>query len=122
MTFSIIDEFSAIAEKAVTTPANTAQLMELQVFVKDAQRTTMDELNKKLANARQSLFFLMDHVTFTLADMNSNSETFAWIDRMPSILEEHRTIMDEKTAMFMEALKVGVISKTFPCIIIDEGS
>jgi len=91
----------------LTTPANTAQLMELQAFVKEAQRTNMEELNKKLSNARTSLFFLVDHVTFTLADMNSNSQTFAWIDRMPSILDDHRVIIEEKTAMYMDALKVG---------------
>ncbi len=99
-------EFESIAEKCLTTPANTAQLMELKHAVEKAETETIFELEKKLFQARIRLDFLLDIATLTPAQIRSNNQTFSWNDRLPLVFEEHRQIEEDKTNQFQEALKV----------------
>lgn len=100
------DEFETIAEKCLTTPTNTAHLMELKAYVQKAENETVLELEKRLMQARYRLEFLLDHCSLTPSEIRSNNETFSWIDRLPNIFEEHKLIVSDKTVQFQEALKV----------------
>jgi len=100
------DEFEEIAEKALTTPANTKELMELKAYIEKVESEIMYDLEKKLLNERSILEFLIEHTSFTAADMRSNTDTFMWYDRMSSIFDEHRAIIAEKWTQFEEGLKV----------------
>lgn len=99
-------EYESIAEKCLTTPANTNQLMELKTAVEKAETETIFELEKKLFQARIRLDFLLDIATMTPAQIRSNNQTFSWNDRLPIVFEEHKTIANDKTNQFQEALKV----------------
>lgn len=103
------EEFESIAEKCLTTPANTAHLMELKKAVQKAESETVFELEKKLFQARIRLEFLLDNATLSPAQIRSNNQTFSWNDRLPNVFEEHRSIIAEKTVQFQEALKVTMI-------------
>ena len=90
----------------MTTPANTAQLMEIKKAVETAETVTILELEKKLFQARIRLDFLLDVSTLTPPQIRSNNQTFSWWDRLPQVFEEHKVIANEKTIQFQEALKV----------------
>ena len=53
------------------------------------------------------MLFLADYTTFTNMEIKINCNTFQWYGRMPSVFEEHRRIVEIKTAEFQEALKVS---------------
>jgi len=99
-------EFDAIAQRALTTPANTSELMELKAFIEKVEAETMYDLERKLVHAKSTLMFLMEYTDVSLADMRSNAATFTWYDRMPKIFDEHRAIIAEKRTQYEEALKV----------------
>lgn len=103
---SLCDDYELIAEKALTTPANTEQLMELQEYIKKVENDTIFVLEKRLVQAKNRLAFLVDYANFSPAEMRLNSNTFMWHGRMSAIFEEHRLIAQEKKAQYEDALKL----------------
>ena len=81
--------------------------MELKKTIQKAESETVFELEKKLFQARIRLEFLLDNTNMSPAQIRSNNQTFSWNDRMPQIFEEHKTIINEKSVQFQEALKVS---------------
>ncbi|XP_056144845.1 dynein axonemal heavy chain 7 [Lampris incognitus] len=102
----LCDEFKRIAEKAVSTPPDTHKLMELKAYVNMVETTEMPQLEQRLAESNARLCFLVDHVTFSPADMRLNRQTSEWHARMASIFEEHRQIISEKTQQYQSGLKL----------------
>ena len=104
----LCDEFEEIAEKALKTPANTKEMMELIAFIENVESETTYVLERKLTHAKTTLVFLIENTSLSSADMQSNTDTFMWNDRLPSIIDEHRTIVAAKRTQFEEGLKVCV--------------
>ncbi|XP_043929631.1 dynein axonemal heavy chain 7 [Protopterus annectens] len=102
----LCDEFEKIAEKALSTPPNTQEVIDLKAYVLKAENEDMIEMEQKLVDVKNRLAFLVDYATFSPADIRLNSSTFQWYTRMPEIFEEHRTIVKEKTEQYQEGLKL----------------
>lgn len=102
----LCDEFEEIAQKALTTPANTKELMELKAYVEKVESETLYALEKKLIHAKKKLVFLIEYSDFSSAEMRFNAHTFTWLDRMPSVIAEHRDIIAEKQNQYQKGLKV----------------
>ncbi|XP_010190705.1 PREDICTED: dynein heavy chain 7, axonemal, partial [Mesitornis unicolor] len=102
----LYDEFERISEKALTTPSNTQELMELKDHVQKLETCGMLELKQKLVDAINYVTFLTKCVNFSPADIRLNSNVFQWYARMPGIFEEHRKIIEEKTNQFQDGLKI----------------
>lgn len=102
----LCDDYEAIAEKALTTPANTEQLMELKAYIEKVESETIYVLEKRLVAAKNRLTFLVDYASFSPAEMRLNTNTFMWNGRMAAIFEEHKMIINEKRSQYEEALKV----------------
>ncbi|XP_006814570.1 dynein axonemal heavy chain 7-like [Saccoglossus kowalevskii] len=102
----LCEEYEAIAEKALTTPANTEQLMELKIFIEKVENETVFEMEKQLVEARDRLAFLADFASFSPAEMRLNNNTFQWNERMPEIFNEHKQIMQEKKSQYEDGLKL----------------
>ncbi|XP_074685677.1 dynein axonemal heavy chain 7 isoform X1 [Strix aluco] len=102
----LCDEFDRISEKALTTPFNTQELMELKACIQKVETCDMLELEQKLVDAVNCVAFLIECVNFSPADIRLNSNVFQWYARMPSIFEEHRKIIKEKTDQFQDDLKI----------------
>lgn len=66
----------------------------------------MPQLEMKLQESNSRLCFLVDYVTFSLTDIQLNSKTFQCHARMPSVFDQHRQIIKEKTNQFQNGLKV----------------
>uniref|UniRef100_A0A8D0ADE4 Dynein axonemal heavy chain 7 n=1 Tax=Sander lucioperca TaxID=283035 RepID=A0A8D0ADE4_SANLU len=102
----LCNEFENIAEKALSTPTDTQKLMELQAFMNKVETTEMPLLEQRLADSNTQLCFLMDFVTLSPLDMELNTKTIQWLERMPSIFKEHQQIISEKTEQYQSGLKM----------------
>ncbi|CAM5089785.1 unnamed protein product [Natator depressus] len=102
----LCDEFENIAEKALTTPSNTQELMELKAYIQKVETRDMFELEQKLVDSKNCLAFLIECANFSPADIRLNNSVFQWYARMSDIFEEHRKIIKEKTEQFQEGLKI----------------
>ncbi|KAK2526126.1 Dnah7 [Columba guinea] len=106
MSLRLCDEFERISEKALSTPSNTQELMELKDCMQKMETCDVLELNQKVVDALSCVAFLVECVDLSPADIRLNSNIFHWYARMPDIFEEHRKIIEEKTVQFQDHLKV----------------
>lgn len=105
----LCNEFEKIAEKALSTPPNTAELMEMKAYIQKVEATDMVELAQRLVDSKNCLAFLIEYANFSPADIRLNNNVFQWYGRMDEIFDEHRKIIKEKTEQYQEGLKVGII-------------
>ncbi|EPQ01952.1 Dynein heavy chain 7, axonemal [Myotis brandtii] len=102
----LCDEFEKIAEKALSTPPNTAELMEMKAYIKKVETVDMIELGRRLVDSKNCLAFLIECATFSPADIRLNNNVFQWYGRMEEIFDEHRRIIAEKTEQYQDGLKL----------------
>ncbi|KAJ7345507.1 hypothetical protein JRQ81_001457 [Phrynocephalus forsythii] len=102
----LCDEFEKIAEKALSTPSNTHELMEFKAYIEKVETVDMLEMEQKLLDAKSYLAFLIECANFSPVDIRLNNSVFQWYGRMGDIFEEHRKIIKEKTEQFQEGLKM----------------
>lgn len=101
----LCDDYEGIAEKALTTPANTEELMELKAYIEKVESDTIFVMEKRLMASKERLTFLSDHAQFSPAEIRLNAQVFMWHGRMPAVFEEHKLIVSEKRTQYEEALK-----------------
>eukprot|EP01135_Chromosphaera_perkinsii_P003458 Nk52_evm27s243 gene=Nk52_evmTU27s243 len=101
----ICEAFETITEKALTTPANTEEMVELQTYMENVEQKTIFELEADISQARKRLEFLITYTSFTSDDLKQNNITFTWPQRMTSIFEEHKQIMTATRAQAEENLR-----------------
>ena len=97
---SLIRQYEDIASKALSIPANTAEMMELIDYVKKTETVTMARMERELDHSKDRLLFLMDHAQMNPSDMRMISQVFEWHSRMADIFDEHRNIMRQKRVEF----------------------
>ncbi|CAB4002499.1 dynein heavy chain 7, axonemal-like, partial [Paramuricea clavata] len=102
----LCDEYEKIAEKALTSPANTEHLMELMKFVEKVENETIFELEERLSEAKNRLVFLVDYASFSPADMRMNNNVFQWHFRMHEVFEEHKQITNANRVQYENSLKM----------------
>ena len=79
----------------------------LQAFVTKVETIEMPLLEQRLAESNARLCFLVDYVELSPADMDLNRLTVQWYRRMPSVFEDHRLILMDKTRHYQADLKVS---------------
>ncbi|CAK6963682.1 dynein axonemal heavy chain 7 [Scomber scombrus] len=102
----LCNEFEKIAEKALSTPPETQQLMELKAFMNKVETTEMPLLEQRLAESNKQLCFLIDLVSLSPLDMELNKQTIRWLQRMPSIFNKHQQIVTAKTEQYQRSLQM----------------
>ncbi|XP_008061721.1 dynein heavy chain 7, axonemal [Carlito syrichta] len=102
----LCSEFERIAEKALSTPPNTAELMEMKAYIQKVEATDMLELEQRLVDSKNCLAFLIECTSFSPADIRLNNNVFQWYGRMGEVFEDHRKIIKEKTEQYQEGLKL----------------
>uniref|UniRef100_A0A2A4JQR8 Dynein axonemal heavy chain 7 n=1 Tax=Heliothis virescens TaxID=7102 RepID=A0A2A4JQR8_HELVI len=105
---AIYDEYAAIAHTLLTPPGDTAALMDLMAYVKKVEDTILGEMEDKLRNVMRYIVFLGDYTTFSPLELKSNNQTYHWYARMPGIIDEAKTICDQKKLEYQELLKVRI--------------
>ncbi|NXN97801.1 DYH7 protein, partial [Rhinopomastus cyanomelas] len=101
----LCDEFERISEKALSTPLDTMALMELKAYIEKVEASDMPELRQEVVDALEHVVFLAECVRFSPEELQLNGSVFQWCARMPTIFEDHRTIIKEKTELFQDFLK-----------------
>ncbi|XP_067686354.1 dynein axonemal heavy chain 7-like [Haliotis asinina] len=102
----LCDDYEQIAEKALTTPANTDELMKLKQFIEKVESDTIFVMEKRLMESKDRLAFLSDYAQFNPAEIRVNAQVFMWHGRMPAVFEEHKLIVSEKRNQYEDALKL----------------
>nr|XP_058956956.1 dynein axonemal heavy chain 7-like [Pocillopora verrucosa] len=100
------EEYEKIAEKALTSPANTEHLMELKNYIEQVENETIFDLEKRLVDTKNRLAFLVDYASFSPADMRLNNSVFQWHFRMPEVFEEHKKIINANRVQYENSLKM----------------
>lgn len=98
-------DYENIAKKALTVPKDTAELMSLKAFVINAEENVIPEMEQFLRINMSHILWLMDHTLFTPLQIKTNSNTFQWYLKMPSVFDEHRLIIADKVIEYQESLK-----------------
>jgi dynein heavy chain len=99
-------EYETISDKALTTPNNTQQLMELKEYIDGVKNKELPLLDDKIIQAKQRIQFLVAHSTLSKSDMHYNQETFNWYNRMPKIFAEHDEIIAHSRKEAEDGLKL----------------
>ncbi|KAI4574863.1 hypothetical protein MJT46_004142 [Ovis ammon polii x Ovis aries] len=102
----LCEEFEKISEKALSTPPNTAELMEMKAYIQKVETVDMIELGQRLVESKNCLAFLIECTSFSPADIRLNNNVFQWYGRMEEIFDEHRKIIKDKTEQYQEGLKL----------------
>ncbi|KXJ28065.1 dynein heavy chain 7, axonemal [Exaiptasia diaphana] len=102
----LCEEYEKIAEKALTSPANTEHLMELKNYIEQVENETIFDLEKRLVETKNRLGFLVDYASFSPADMRLNNSVFQWHFRMPEVFEEHKKIINANRIQYENSLKM----------------
>ena len=105
--FRLREAYEAIADKALTTPSDTAQLMELKEYIEKVKSKELQGLEERLLKCRTRVLTLAELMPFTHADMMKNSETLKWLDRIYPIFDEHTEIITRTKREAEESLKVS---------------
>lgn len=98
-------EYESIAKKALTIPKDTAELMSLKAYVINTEENVVPDMEQRLRVNMGHILWLMDHTLYSPLQIKNNSNTFQWYLKLPSIFEEHRLIIADKTIEYQELLK-----------------
>lgn len=98
-------EYESIAKKALTLPKDTAELMGLKAYVINTEENIIPEMEQKLRINMDHILWLMDQTLYSPLQIKNNSNTFQWYLKLPSIFEEHRLIIADKTIEYQDQLK-----------------
>lgn len=104
--FRLGEDYQQIADKALTQPASTSELMALIEYVRVVECQTVFEMEDRLKEVMSYILFLSDYTIISAIEMKQNSLTFQWYNKMASVLEENRRIVEEKTLEYQQSLKV----------------
>ena len=69
--FRLCEEFEQIAERALSTPMDTAELMELREYMSKVEKETVIQLEEKLQQAGERLAFLIEYSISSPQEMRS---------------------------------------------------
>lgn len=98
-------EYESIAKKALTIPKDTTELMSLKAYVINTEENAVPEMEQRLRVNMGHILWLMDNTLYSPLEIKNNSNTFQWYLKLPSIFEEHRIIIADKTIEYQELLK-----------------
>lgn len=100
------EDYQMISDKALTIPESTAELMKLIQYVRTVECETVFEMEDRLKEVMCYILFLADYTIMSAIEMKQNCLTFQWYNRMASVLEENRRIVEQKTLEYQNSLKV----------------
>ncbi|KAG7196964.1 hypothetical protein KM043_000229 [Ampulex compressa] len=102
---AIGDAYQHIADRALSTPSNTLELMELQSFIRESETKSVFELEDRLRELLQDILFLSDYIPLTAVELKTNNFAFYWYYKLPEMFEKHREIVTNKTGEYQASLK-----------------
>ena len=108
-------DYEAVADKALTTPTDTAHLMELKEYIENVRNKELHRMEERVIDSRKRVLTLAGLMSFSHVDMQRNAETLKWLDRIYPIFDEHIEIITRGRREAEEALKVSTASSCTVC-------
>jgi dynein heavy chain len=99
-------DYEAVADKALTTPTDTAHLMELKEYIENVRNKELHRMEERVIDSRKRVLTLAGLMSFSHVDMQRNAETLKWLDRIYPIFDEHIEIITRGRREAEEALKL----------------
>lgn len=88
-------------------PANTAELVEKKQFNLSLGTKILFDMEERLRVTMRNILFCSDYVPLSSWQIKQNTATFLSYRRISDILEENRNIIEEKTVVFQDLLRVS---------------
>lgn len=76
--YRIGEDYENIANKALSIPASTRELMDLKAFVVKAETEIIIDLENRLGEIIKYIQFLSDHTLLTPVELKTNNFAFQW--------------------------------------------
>lgn len=105
MRFRVTEQYQSISDRALSMPANTAELMELKSFIKITREVTLKTLEQTLYQIIEHILLLSDYRLLSDIEIITTNEAFQWYHKVPDILEENESIVAIKTLEFQQGLR-----------------
>ncbi|CAK9814603.1 Dynein axonemal heavy chain 7 [Anthophora plagiata] len=105
----VAEEYQTISDRALSKPANTAELMDLKGFMKTVIEVSLKNLEQNLYEILVHILLLSDYRYLTEVEIRTNNVAFQWYHKVTQILEENEVIVANQTIEFQEALKARYI-------------
>ncbi|XP_032303513.1 dynein heavy chain 3, axonemal isoform X3 [Coturnix japonica] len=86
----ICGEYNVIANTMSKPPLNTAELVELDAYLKKSSRVTASRLRRDVSEFTHRLQFLMDYADLSDRDIDLNSVVLHWPDRLEEMFDNCR--------------------------------
>ena len=106
-TKALVEQFETIATTALTTPKDTAELMELSAKLQAIRKPggEMSQLEKQLRATKERLLFLASESQMQQTDYKLNTEALSWPERIEKVFADHDEIIKEKELQYQDGLK-----------------
>lgn len=101
-----VDEYDAICEKALGTPTSTEQLFALKEELEKIKEKNLPVMDEEVLQLLRKFMFIIDYTQLSPVVTKLMTQAAQWQLRMPTVFEEHETIIVKKMVEFQEALKV----------------
>ena len=106
-TKNLVQRFEEIATTALTTPKDTAELMDLSQNIQAIRKPggEMSQIEKQLRATKERLLFLAAESPMMQMDYRLNTDALSWPERIEKIFTDHENIVKEKTMQYQDGLK-----------------
>ncbi|XP_043498185.1 dynein axonemal heavy chain 7-like isoform X3 [Polistes fuscatus] len=99
------EHYQNIADHALSIPPNTSELVKLKQFINTAETETVFILESRLKDLIKYITFMSNYWILTPVELKTNNFAFQWYHKIPSIFEEYREIIANKTGEYQKMLK-----------------
>ncbi|GAB6023461.1 Dynein heavy chain 7, axonemal [Chamberlinius hualienensis] len=103
----LCEDFADTAKRLLIPPVSTQQLSMLKNLIDTVESETISKFAETLKEICNRINFLVDYVTFSIAEINVNVETFIWLSKMSDVIKNSKKLLLDKTEEFEENLKVN---------------
>lgn len=104
----ICESYEKISAKAMKTPNDTQELVELMKYVENAKTKDVFILREEINRGKKRLDFLLTYAFLTEEDIKLNGVTFTWPSRIMPIFDLSKKRMTQKKTKVQEDLKVKI--------------
>ncbi|XP_067140193.1 dynein axonemal heavy chain 7 isoform X4 [Centruroides vittatus] len=104
-TIALTAEYKNLLEQAIKIPTNIHEMFESKAFIKKLENELLPEIDTKLNDLTERIFFFANFSTIMVDDMKLNAEPFILASDFPNIITKHEIIMSEKEADFQKNLQ-----------------
>ena len=102
---AICGAFQDIESKALSPPQSTQDMIALGEYMLNVKNKRMNSLKEEIECSKGHLLYLIDVHIFSKEDINLNTTTLAWPQKIKPVFEQNTEIVEDCKARFEESLQ-----------------